>query len=85
QEGSSGGGVANAAGELVGTITTSTVEGATATRSLGGITASYIRAEYASETGQPLDFLLDEQTSTAVSDFASKIPGLESVLTASLP
>ncbi|MDE2173399.1 MAG: hypothetical protein KGJ31_02235, partial [Patescibacteria group bacterium] len=85
QEGSSGGGVANAAGELVGTITTSTVEGATATRSLGGITASYIRAEYASETGQALDLLLAESSETAVADFAPKISVLESVLTALLP
>lgn len=85
QEGSSGGGVSNAAGALVGTITTSTVQGATATRSLSAITASYVRAEYASETGQALDLLLAESTSTAIANFAPQIPPLESVLTASLP
>ncbi len=85
QEGSSGGGVSNAAGTLVGTITTSTVQGATATRSLSAITASYIRAEYASETGQALDLLLAESTSTAIANFAPQMPPLESVLTAALP
>ncbi len=85
QEGSSGGGVSNASGTLVGTITTSTVQGATATRSLSAITASYIRAEYASETGQALDLLLAESTSTAIANFAPQMPPLESVLTAALP
>ena len=85
QEGSSGGGVADAAGNLVGTITTSTVQGSTTSRSLNAITASYIRADYASETGRALDLLLAGATSTEVSDFALKIPSLESVLTASLP
>ena len=42
QEGSSGGGVSDAAGKLVGTITTSTTKGTTDTRSLSAITASYI-------------------------------------------
>ena len=85
QEGSSGGGVADASGALVGTITTSTVEGATDTRSLNAITASYIRAEYASETGSALDILLSKPISTAISDFAPQIPALESILTARLP
>ncbi len=85
QEGSSGGGVANAFGELVGTITTSTIEGDTSTRSLSAITASYIRAEYASETGKALDLLLAEPTSVSVADFAPQIPELESILTAHLP
>ena len=85
QEGSSGGGVSGVTGTLVGTITTSTVQGATATRSLSAITASYIRAEYASETGQALDLLLAESTSTAIANFAPQMPPLESVLTAALP
>ena len=84
QEGSSGGGVADASGKLVGTITTSTVTGATNTRSLDAITASYIRAEYANETGQPLDLLLSESPSTAVANFASQIPKLESIITTNL-
>ena len=85
QEGSSGGGVADARGALAGTITTSTVSGSTATRSLDAITASYIRADYASQTGSALDLLLGESTTTAVAAFAPSIPALEAVLTAALP
>lgn len=85
QEGSSGGGVADASGALIGTITTSTTEGATNTRSLSAITTSYIRAEYASETEQVLDLLLARSTATAIADFLPRIPALESVITAHLP
>ena len=85
QEGSSGGGVAAASGELVGTITTSTVEGPTDTRSLDAITASYIRSAYANETGEALDILLSRPIDTAVNGFAQKIPALEALLTANLP
>lgn len=85
QEGSSGGGVADATGQLVGTITTSTVEGTTDTRSLDAITASYIRSAYASETGEALDLLLAKPTSTAIADFAPHIPALEAIITAGLP
>lgn len=85
QEGSSGGGVVDASGALVGTITTSTVKGSTDTRSLNAITASYIRAEYASETGSALDLLLDKSPLTAITNFAPKISELESILTAKLP
>jgi hypothetical protein len=85
QEGSSGGGIADASGRLIGTITTSTITGATDTRSLNAITASYIRAEYAGETGSTLDTLFAEPTATSVADFASQIPALESILTSQLP
>lgn len=85
QEGSSGGGIADASGALVGVITTSTITGATNTRSLEAITASYVRAEYAGEMGTPLNFMLDEPVSVAISDFASRIPVLEAILTANLP
>jgi hypothetical protein len=85
QEGSSGGGIIDASGAIVGTITTSTITGATDTRSLDAITASYIRAEYASETGQPLEFLLDKSPANAIADFAPQIPSLESIITANLP
>lgn len=85
QEGSSGGGVADASGSLVGTITTSTVEGATETRSLDAITASYIRSQYSREMGgSSIDTMLTEPTSVAIADFATKIKALESVLTAQL-
>jgi len=85
QEGSSGGGVVDTSGNLVGTITTSTVSGSTDTRSLDAITASYIRAEYASETGSALDLLLSEPTATTIADFAPKIQALEAIITAGLP
>jgi len=85
QEGSSGGGVAGAAGKLIGTITTSTVQGATESRSLDAITASYIRSEYASEMGSALDLLLAAPTATSRADFAPQIPTLEAILTAHLP
>ena len=84
QEGSSGGGVADASGTLVGTITTSTVSGTTDTRSLDAITASYIRAQYATETGQALDILLAKPSATAIADFAPQISPLESIITAGL-
>lgn len=85
QEGSSGGGVADAAGELVGTITTSTTKGATDTRSLDAITASYIRSAYASETGSALDLLLSLPIAAAIAAFAPQIPALTAILTAGLP
>jgi len=84
QEGSSGGGIADSFGKLVATITTSTVTGDTSTRSLDAITASYIRSDYASETGNALDLLLAEPTATAIADFAPNIPALESILTVHL-
>lgn len=84
QEGSSGGGISNMNGELIGTITTSTTKGTTDTRSLDAITASYIRAEYLRETGYPLDELFSKTISESIADFASKMPALESILTANL-
>jgi len=74
QEGSSGGGVSNINGELIGTITTSTTEGTTDTRKLDAITASYIRSAYARETGSALDLLLAKPTSTSIADFATPNP-----------
>lgn len=85
QEGSSGGGVVDMSGALVGTITTSTITGTTDTRSLNAITASYIRGEYASETGNPLDFLLAKPVADAIAEFAPKMTELESIITAFLP
>ena len=84
QEGSSGGGVTNASGTLIGTITTSTVEGDTSTRALDAITASYIRGDYASVTGQALDILLTQPTATSIANFAPQIPALEAIVTANL-
>lgn len=84
QEGSSGGGVADASGELVGMITTSTTKGSTDTRKLDAITASYVRSAYAGETGEAIDLLLATTTAASIAAFAPKIPELESVLTSNL-
>jgi len=80
QEGSSGGGVANGESQLAGLITTSTVTGATASRSLNAITASYIRADYAAQTGSSLEALLAQDPASAVQAFAQQIPALESAV-----
>lgn len=85
QEGSSGGGVATADGKLSGTIVTSTIAGDTSTRQLDAITASYIRADYASETGGALDTLLSQPTLTSVAAFLPQQQSLEAELTAHLP
>lgn len=84
QEGSSGGGVANSKGELIGTITTSTVKGDTSSRTLNAITASYIRADYASDTGKPIDLLLSGSVTDAVALFSSRAKELRTILDATL-
>lgn len=84
QQGSSGGGAADESGTLVGTITTSTTQGAVSTRALDAITASYIRADYASETGEPLDLLLSRPPTESVASFAPKVPTLQAIITAGL-
>ncbi len=85
QEGSSGGGVVDNQGNLIGILTTSTASGDTSTRTLDAITTSYIRAEYASETGHTLDSLLIQSPALVSDTFASHIPALESIITAHLP
>lgn len=85
QEGSSGGGVAEPSGTLAGTITTSTVTGTTDTRTLSAITASYVRDEYARETGRSLDALLAEPISDSIAAFKPQTAKLEAIITAGLP
>lgn len=85
QSGSSGGGVVDETGKLVGTITTtSAIVGDSSTRAVDAISASYIRAEFAKETGGSLDTLLAESTATAIASFAAAAPTLEAILTAHL-
>lgn len=84
QEGSSGGGVANGYGELIGTITTSTIQGATDTRIMSAITASYIRRAYSAESGQSFSELLAQSTTISISSFAPQIPALAALITAHL-
>lgn len=80
QEGSSGGGVTDGRSELVGTITTSTIEGETASRVLSAVTAAYMRREYLAETGRTLDSLLATEPARAVKEFASNIPALAKIV-----
>jgi hypothetical protein len=84
QEGSSGGGAVDASGELTATITTSTTQGDTSTRQLNAITASYIRRDYAAETGRALTTLLADSPSIMVANFAPQMPALEAQITAHL-
>lgn len=84
QEGSSGGGIVGIDGSLIGTITTSTVQGSTDTRTLSAISSSYIRSEYARETGSLIDALFAQPTSASVQSFSTRIPALESIITAQL-
>ena len=84
QEGSSGGGVARTDGTLGGLITTSTIEGDTSARTLGGITALYIRRAYEAETGTTLTTLMSKSPVEAAASFAPQIPALRALLTAAL-
>ena len=84
QEGSSGGGVVNATGALVGVITTSTITGPTYDRSLNAITTSYIQADFLNESGEPIAQLLAQPPADAAAQFAAHIPSLEAVVEAAL-
>lgn len=85
QQGSSGGGVVDASGELVGTIAISTIEGVTADRTLDAISASYVRAQYASETGEALDLLLARAPLASIIKFLPLASVLEATLVSHLP
>ncbi len=84
QEGSSGGGIINTLGILIGTITTSTTEGDFSSRNINAITASYMRRDFANETGQSLDSFLTQPIKTSIENFAPRIPVLEAILTTKL-
>lgn len=84
QSGSSGGGVARTPGELFGVITTSTRESDTSKRSLGGITASYIRRSYLADTGTPFEEFIGKSPIETASEFAPKISNLRAILTTSI-
>ena len=84
QEGSSGGGIVNAEGQLAGIITTSSITGNLDTRSLNAITIGHIRRSYSADTGVNLDTALQNSSLTAlVAGFAneSKVLG-EKIITA---
>lgn len=55
QEGSSGGGVINESGMLIGLITNSSVEGTFFSRDLRAVTSGHIRRSFAADTGSSFD------------------------------
>ncbi|VAW32472.1 hypothetical protein MNBD_CPR01-73 [hydrothermal vent metagenome] len=83
QEGSSGGGIINAKGMLTGIITTSTTKGATDTRDLHAITATYVRRDYKKETNYSIDDSLNNPQ-TATDMFSSEASALSAILVKNL-
>jgi len=80
QEGASGGGVANAEGALVGTVTTSRLTGPTEARFLTAITAPYVRREYVGQSGNSLETLLATPPEGAIAHFAPVAAQLQKIL-----
>lgn len=72
QEGSSGGGVANASGQLIGTITTSSVEGSIQERTLNAISIGHVRDTFMADTGRNFDSTISANSvASLVSAFKS--------------
>ncbi len=80
QSGSSGGGVVNTNGRFTGLITTSSLTGGTAQRTLYAITPSHIRASFKGDTGKSLDSFLKGDPEDAVEDFEAEARGLAEVV-----
>lgn len=77
QEGSSGGGVVNANGKLIGLITTSEISGDFATRHLRVITPTHIESSFQSDTGQSIpSYVGSASASVLVANYANKIQEL---------
>lgn len=71
QEGSSGGGVVNEAGDLVGLITTSETSGSLSSREMHSITPSYIERSFEEDTGKGFaSYFGDTSLATLVSAYA---------------
>jgi S1-C subfamily serine protease len=85
QEGSSGGGIVNASGELVGTITTSSIAGSIGTRSLNAVTINHMRRSFRGDTGQNFDsYLRNNSLSVLVAGFARQSQQLGQLLAQTL-
>lgn len=81
QEGSSGGGVVNANGKLIGLITTSEISGDFAARHLRVITPTHMESSFQSDTGQSISsYLGSASASVLVENYSSKIASLGSFL-----
>ncbi len=81
QEGSSGGGIVNSSGQLMGTITTSSIGGDISTRSLNAITVGHLRRSYYFDTGRNLDNVLaGENLQTLIAGFTAESKQLGAIL-----
>lgn len=81
QSGSSGGGIINAWGRLIGLITTTSEGATTAERDLRGITLSYIDRDIKAESGSSLATLLAGNPAALATEFTAKTaPALVSEL-----
>ncbi len=77
QEGSSGGGITNAQGGLIGVITTSSVSGDFSGRFLNAVTINHIRRSYAADMGANLDSVLQNNSvSGLINNFAAQSKSL---------
>jgi S1-C subfamily serine protease len=85
QEGSSGGGIVNSQGQLLGTITTSSISGDLQSRTLNVITVDHIRRSYTKDTGENFDAVLQsESVYELVAGFANESKNLGSLLAADI-
>ena len=85
QEGSSGGGVVNAKGELIAIISTSSIDGNLSSRDLHAITVGHIRRSFESDTGADFDvYLASTATDTLIANFVDQAKKLSSIITSAI-
>jgi hypothetical protein len=81
QEGSSGGGVVDDTGHLMGLITTSTTGSNIQTRDLRSITSSYLERTFATETGKTVeDYLSTNSPSALITSYQTQAAVLAAIL-----
>lgn len=81
QEGSSGGALVDASGNLIGTITTSSVSGTIASRQLNAITPNYMRRSFEADMGVNMDsYIADNSVSTLITNFKNEASVLASMI-----
>lgn len=81
QQGSSGGGIANQNGQLVGLITTSSSGANLASRDLHAITTTYLLRAFQQESGSNLNsYITDNGNSSLVNSYAAKATSLANTL-----
>ncbi len=82
QHGSSGGGVVNQQGKLIGIISTSSVDGALLKRDLHAITLGHIRRSFTEDTGKDFDTFITSDTPAQLAlSFTDQTRALTAVLT----